>query len=220
MPLPALRLSLPALPLSLPAVVGVGLRDGGLMRLLTRDEAHRYELHRSDLIRERQREFIAGIHKGIEAFRRIFGNESPTWSFKSYNAFALTAGSVIFHQLYRELTTVIRGYCNHGGPLWFQSWVNFHLQHEVLDWHRHRNSAVHGYISIQPHKTKTLFETYEIINEVGNLYIAPSGQKHKVEVLEDFRTPRITIAFDVFDERNIAQIHGENKHVNLSVMPL
>jgi hypothetical protein len=190
------------------------------MRLLRRDEVHRYELHRSDLIVAKQREFIAAIDTGIDAFRRIFGDGSPTWSFKSYNAFALTAGSVVFHQLYRELTTVIRRYCNHDNPLWFQSWINFHLQNEVLDWHRHRNSVVHGYISIQPHKTKTLFETYEILNEVGNLYIAPSGQKHKVEVLENFRSPRITVAFDVFDESNIAQIHGENKHVNLSVMPL
>ena len=79
---------------------------------------------------------------------------------------------------------------------------------------------MHGYISIEPHQTKTLFESYEILNEIGNVYIAPSGQMHKVMVLERFSTPRITIAFDVFNEDNIAQMYKENKHVNLSVMPL
>jgi hypothetical protein len=190
------------------------------MRLLKRDEEHGYELHRSDLIVEHQKEFVELCHLSIYKFKRIFGEKSSTWTFASYNTFAMTAGSVVFHKLYHELQAVIRDFTREEGPIWFQSWLNFHMPSEVLDWHRHRNSVVHGYISIEPHKTKTEFETYEILNEVGNLYIAPSGQKHKVTVLEKFATPRITIAFDVFNEANIAQMYKEGKHVNLSVMPL
>ena len=190
------------------------------MRLLRRDDVHHYELHRCELVVAHQAEFVDGCHRAVAKFRQLFGDKSSTWTFNSYNAFALTAGSVLFWQLYREFAVVVRGYVRHEGPLWFQSWINFHLDHEVLDWHRHRNSVSHGYLSILPHRTKTVFEAYEIVNEVGNLYIAPSEQKHKVVVLEKYTTPRITIAFDIFDERNIAQIHAENKGVNLSVIPL
>jgi len=190
------------------------------MRLLRRDEVNGYELHRSDLIVEHHREFVERSHYAIAKFRHIFGDKSSTWTFGSYNTFAMTAGWVLFYRLYHELVTAIRGFTRDDGPLWFQSWLNFHLENEVLDWHRHRNSVVHGYISIEPHRTKTLFESYEIVNEIGNLYIALSGQMHKVEVLAPYKTPRITIAFDVFNTANIEQMYAENKHVNLSVMPL
>jgi hypothetical protein len=190
------------------------------MRLLQHDPVHGYELYRSDLIVTHHAAFVERCHYAVDKFKRIFGDKSSTWTFGSYNTFAMTAGSDIFYQLYHELRTLIRHFTKINGPLWFQSWLNFHFENEVLDWHRHRNSIVHGYISIEPHQTKTLFESYEIQNEIGNVYIAPSGQMHKVMVLERFTTPRITIAFDVFNEDNIAQMYKENKHVNLSVMPL
>ena len=70
---------------------------------------------------------------------------------------------------------------------------------EVLKWHTHE-WPIHGYISIRPHKTRTVFEDHKVINEVGNIYIGPGHQYHKVEVDEDFDTPRITIGFDLLTE--------------------
>lgn len=190
------------------------------MILLHRDEERRYELHRSPLIVEHQREFIEQCYIAHDKFRRLFGDKSSTWTFASYNTFALTAGSLLFHQLYHELVALIRRFARHEDPLWFQSWINFHLPNEVLDWHRHRNSCFHGYLSIVPHRTKTLFEGFEIVNEVGNVYLGPSMVQHKVQVLEPFQTPRITIAYDVFDAANIEQMRREGKSMNLSVLPI
>ena len=73
---------------------------------------------------------------------------------------------------------------------------------QVLKWHNH-SWPCHGYISIDPKMTKTVFEGYEITNEVGNIYIGAGNRQHCVEVLEPFTAPRITIGFDVTDVPNI-----------------
>lgn len=191
-----------------------------MMQLLVRNDAYGFELHRSELIVAHEAAFVDGAKFALGKFDLLFPNKSSTWTFQSYNTFALTAGIPVYHRLYHELMAVIRGFAGHGDPLWFQSWINFHRPEEVLKWHGHRNCVYHGYISIRPHRTKTVFEAYEIANEVGNLYITRQVLKHKVEVVEPFDSPRITIAFDVFNERNIEQIYAENKYVNLSVLPV
>jgi hypothetical protein len=79
-----------------------------------------------------------------------------------------------------------------------QSWINYHMPQEVLDWHDHA-WPFHGYVSIDPKESKTVFEEYKIHNKIGNIYIGPGSRKHKVEVLERFYSPRITLGFDVLD---------------------
>jgi hypothetical protein len=70
-----------------------------------------------------------------------------------------------------------------------------------LSWHTHF-SRWHGYVSIDPKKTKTVFRNYEINNEIGNIYFGPGESQHAVEILEDYDGERITIGFDVTDNPN------------------
>ena len=67
---------------------------------------------------------------------------------------------------------------------------------EVLKWHNHEWDY-HGYISVRPHNTVTVFEDREIKNEIGNVYIGPGNRYHEVKVIEEYDTPRITIGFDL-----------------------
>ena len=46
--------------------------------------------------------------------------------------------------------------------------------------------------------------SYEIINEVGNIYIGPGLKEHKVIVNENYYSPRITLGFDVY-------VHNETR---------
>ena len=98
-------------------------------------------------------------------------------------------------------SVVVRGYLRNHKQLWMQSWMNFHKANEVLDWHNHY-SPYHGYVSIEPHNTTTVFEGYKIKNQIGRIYIGPGDRHHKVRVDEEFDTPRITLGFDVTDRPN------------------
>ena len=91
-----------------------------------------------------------------ENFKRHFPDKDSTWGYHYYNIFVTTAPSPVFYELYKELNKVIRGYIGDDRPLWMQSWLNFHMSNEVLGWHNHEWSH-HGYISIDPKKTKTVF---------------------------------------------------------------
>ena len=77
-----------------------------------------------------------------------------------------------------------------------QCWLNYHTPDKVLDWHTHEWNY-HGYISIDPKDTKTVFDGYEIDNEIGNIYIGPGYRYHKVVTKDNFYEPRITLGFDV-----------------------
>ena len=77
-----------------------------------------------------------------------------------------------------------------------QSWLNFHKHDEVLDWHNH-TWPYHGYICIEPQETTTVFEEYEIKNEIGNIYFGSGFKPHKVRNDTQFDGIRMTIGFDV-----------------------
>lgn len=119
-----------------------------------------------------------------------------TWDYFRYNIFMLNPNSLVMHQLCTDLKKIIRDYLQTSDPLWMQCWLNFHNSNEVLDWHSHQWPA-HGYISVRPHNTSTIFENFEVKNKIGNIYIGPGNIKHKVVVNKNFNTPRITIGFDV-----------------------
>jgi len=84
-----------------------------------------------------------------------------------------------------------------------QSWLNFHSSDEVLKKHSHE-WPFHGYISVDPKSTTTVFEKYEIENKIGQIYIGPGGKgyEHYVRVNNPYEGKRITIGFDITDIPN------------------
>lgn len=171
-----------------------------------------YKIYKSQFIIDNQQALIEGIHRAHFLFKREFGQFDSTWGYAFYNIFAITSPDPLFYQLHAELRSIIRDYVKHDKPLWFQSWANYHMPDQVLNWHNH-NWPCHGYISLDPKKTKTVFEGYEIVNELGNIYIGPGHRMHKVEVIESFNTPRITLGFDIEDRPGPS-------HDQFSLMPL
>tara|TARA_B100001250_G_scaffold302124_1_gene263828 strand:- start:1660 stop:2172 length:513 start_codon:yes stop_codon:yes gene_type:complete len=153
-----------------------------------------HKLYKSQVVLDNQRVMINILNNAIP----LLEGEDTTWTYHRYNIFGLTSPTRVFYELYNEL----RGFCYEytgADQLWMQSWVNYHMPDKVLTRHNH-TWPVHGYISIRPHKTKTVFDGFEIDNEIGNVYIGPGLLHHHVEVLEDYDTPRITIGFDLLTD--------------------
>jgi hypothetical protein len=131
-----------------------------------------------------------------------------------YNIFSLTSPSPYFYELYSIFRNIVRMHLG-ARPIWFQCWMNFHSSDNVLGWHNHA-FPYHGYISIDPHKTTTLFKEhddpttvedapifYEIENNPGQIYFGPGWRPHKVRVDEKFDRPRLTLGFDISFQADI-----------------
>jgi hypothetical protein len=162
-------------------------------------------------------------HKRYElAYKYKFNNKSSTWLYKYYNITCLTSESKFYYKMFYDLQKIIRKFSKTKKPLWYQSWLNFHKQDEVLDWHNHNDCLFHGYISIDPKNSETDFEDYVIKNKIGNIYIGPGSKKHKVNVLKKFDGHRITIGFDVISENEINLIYKKygKLNINLSYIPI
>ena len=153
-----------------------------------------WKLYKSQVVLDNQRVMISILNNAIPSLGVI----DSTWSYDKYNVFGLTSPSPVYYDLFNELRGFVYDYTK-PKQLWMQAWVNYHMPDQVLQWHNHE-WPIHGYISIRPHKTKTVFEGYEIDNEVGNVYIGPGNTYHRVEVLEDYDTPRITLGFDLLTD--------------------
>jgi hypothetical protein len=180
-----------------------------------------YILHQSQYIVDNIdliKEDIAIAHR---VFKQVFPADDSTWSYHKYNVFALTAPSSAFHQIYKELRTLIRSQLGDDRPLWIQAWINYHSSDEMLDWHAHE-FEYHGYISIEPKNTNTIFENYTIKNEVGQIYFAPGYRKHKVELIEPFEGIRTTIGYDVhtLPLQKYVTKYIERPFGNMSLIPL
>ena len=154
-----------------------------------------WKLYKSQVVLDNQRVMISILNNAIPSL----GGIDSTWSCDKYNVFGLTSPTQVYYDLFNELRGFVYDYTGDVDRLWMQSWVNYHMPDQVLRWHNH-HWPIHGYISIRPHKTKTVFEGYEIDNEVGNIYIGPGNRYHRVEVLEDYDTPRITLGFDLLTD--------------------
>ena len=184
-----------------------------MITLIEDNKEFNYKIYKSSTIITNHKQMIEKIfdrHPFLyETYLRhsLLAKDS-TWLYKMYNTFCLMSLSKDFHDLFRELNEVIKLNIQ-DQHIWFQSWLNFHNENEVLDWHNHE-APIHGYICIDPKKSKTIFEsvqtgptgtvtgpTYEVVNELGNIYIGPGRRKHKVEVLESYPGKRITLGFDV-----------------------
>ena len=154
-----------------------------------------YKIHKSQLITDNKDQMVRLIHQAHSVHQTIFGGRDSTWSYGLYNFFALTSPNLIFKELFFELKDIIYDYVPEKHK-WVQCWLNYHTPDTVLDWHNHE-WKYHGYICIDPQNTKTVFDDYEIKNEVGNIYIGPGYRQHKVVVEDNFYKPRITLGFDV-----------------------
>jgi|TARA_R100001460_G_scaffold6517_3_gene17099 hypothetical protein len=156
-------------------------------------------LFKSKIISDNQNLFIDKCNKAFDKISSIINTKETTWNYGLYNIFAVTAGDEYFYELFKELRKIIKDYHGKDQNLWIQSWINYHKYDELLDWHNH-DWLLHGYISIDPKKTRTVFEDgTQIINEIGNIYIGPCNLKHKVIIDEPFVGNRITLGFDVID---------------------
>ena len=173
-------------------------------------------------VKNNKDEFIKGAYLAHERFVFNYGKTfSSTWFYKHYNVTTLTFGLPLYHKLFVDLQKIIREYANKDGPLWYQCWLNFHDENEVLNRHNHPQCLFHGYISIDPKDSETQFDDYTITNEVGNVYIGDGGLFHQVNVLSPFEGKRITIAFDVMDEESYKKYSSESeKEVNTGWIPI
>ena len=152
-----------------------------------------FEIYKSDFIIQNQQEIISDLEWCVN----LNAVNDYTWDYAKYNIFTLNPNSVMLNKLFLELKNVVRNYVKKD-TLWLQSWLNYDGENKFNTWHNH-SWPYHGYISIRQHNTSTVFEDYEVKNEVGNIYIGKGFKKHYVKVEEKFDTPRITIGFDVKD---------------------
>jgi hypothetical protein len=160
-----------------------------------------YKVYKSQLIIDNHKEFCASSKNMHEAFKRALPEGDSTWSYTKYNIFNLAACKPKWHQLYSELIACVKDFTGDPGGLWIQCWLNYHTTDTLeteLTWHKHYYPW-HGYIAIEPHKTRTVFmeEDIEIQNEIGNIYIGLGDIHHRVEQDAVFDGPRITLGFDI-----------------------
>lgn len=164
-----------------------------------------YKLYPCKTILDNYDSFLVECNVVYSNFRRHYGTKDSTWSYDRYNLFTFSSPSLLFYDLFKELSTTIRTHAGHDRPIWMQSWINFHKQDEVLDWHGH-DWPYHGYISVDPKKSRTCFREWEIENKIGQIYIGPGGGEddyhHKVVVDEPYDDYRITIGFDCTETPN------------------
>lgn len=197
------------------------------MKLIEKDNQNNYILYNLNYIKKYNNHFVEYADLALKRFS--FAYKKPqiasTYHYRYYNFFQLVSGSTHYHKLYRDLITIVKKYINSNEKLWLQCWVNYHKKNEVLDtlgWHSHNECKAHGYISILPHNTETHFEKYKIQNNIGNVYVGDPDKKHKVVNLSDFDDIRITIGFDVLNEKYYKELissYGEID-INLGYLPI
>jgi hypothetical protein len=185
------------------------------------DMTQDYALWQSDYIANNLALIQDDIELAHSHFVKLFPKEDSTWSFYKYNIFALTAPSLAFYEIYKELKTLVLAELGTARPLWFQAWINHHSYDQLLQRHHHEFDY-HGYISIDPKATKTVFDDYEIINKPGQFYFGPGNRYHSVEALEPFEGVRTTIGFDIHTlPKNPPGVeYIERPFLNMSMMPL
>jgi hypothetical protein len=191
--------------------------------ILENNAEYRYMLFKSSYIADclpeilYQTSIIADTIK--ERLQSVDSN--VTWLYKKYNVFAYASGSPAYFSIFKDLIDCIKIYkAEYNLPtynLWMRNWINYHDYDEVLKLHDH-DVLAHGYISIDPQHTETVFvddfdiERYSVINSPGQIYLGPGRRKHYVKNLENYTNKRITIGLDL--ETNLAP------GVNLGCLPV
>jgi len=165
-----------------------------------------YKLYTSNTILDNFKQFKKDCNVANNIINELYNPENipdfPTQAHYtgnnsiSYNIFTLTSTSISFYYLYKDLTKSIKKYLNNQQPFWLSAWINFDKDGKTLGWHNH-DFPYHGYVSIDPKKTNTIFENWTINNKPGQIYIGPGDAHHKIEVLEPYKGHRTTIGFDI-----------------------
>lgn len=189
------------------------------LTLIEDNQDLKYKIYQSSEIIDNQEEFIREIESSRNSLRALFPDIDSTWGYNLYNLFAVSAGYEMFHNLYEDLKFIVRDYMQEEDPLWMQCWSNYQYENDVLDWHAHFDWSCHGYISIDPKDTVTMFEGFEIQNKIGNIYIGPTDVQHKVYVTKPYEGHRITCGFDVAKKEVLLEMQERNA-INISFMPI
>ena len=199
--------------------------------LIENNRYFNYQLYQLPLLEVYHQQLLHDTDTVYQRFIKEFGDKSSTFSYGSYNVFALAHGIVTYHTLCKNIQTIIKQYMQTDEPLWFRAWLNYHTPDQLLDWHNHDNCVAHGFVSIDPKQSITEFKEYNvkdsigysIKNSIGKLYIGPGSNYHRVVNNTTFTTPRITIAFDVYNYNNIRhalQVENADTYAKTSIFPV
>lgn len=174
------------------------------LEIIEDNQEFNYRIYQSNIIQSHLDEIITDIDRAYHLYSRKMNTYQTTWNFSFYNIFSITAPSKRFYELYKELRWAIRDFVGDDRQLYLESWMNYHFfgADKILDWHNH-GFKYHGYISVCPQKTITNFRHYSIENQIGNIYIGPGFREHRVEIVENYNSPRITLGFDVEDNTEL-----------------
>jgi len=150
---------------------------------------------------------VADHRKGVYKYS---GNLNSTWLYPVYNIFAAASPSNHFYYLNGFINSAVKNHFHAvlkyppDTQIWMQSWINFHSSEDILKKHNHLFSW-HGYISIDPKDSKTVFfdkngkENYYVENKPGLMYIGPGDIYHEVRLNTSMQNGdhRITLAFNI-----------------------
>lgn len=179
-----------------------------MIQTITIDKMNNYHLYSSSAIESYYKQVKFDTNQSYNNFTKLFGNtnkwpkaNNATFGYYLYNIFQLTSGSKVYFDILNDLRTVIFNYLNDNNLstnyVWFQAWLNYHAQDQVLNWHKHYDCACSGYIAVDPKNTTTEFRNFSIENKIGQIYIGPIELEHRVVVNEPYIGERTTIGFDV-----------------------
>jgi hypothetical protein len=189
------------------------------LSLIENNEEFNFKIYKSSEIVENKDEFIKQIKSSIDSLKAIYPDIDSTWGYNVYNLFSISAGYEMFYNLYNDIKFIVRDHLKTDEPLWMQCWANYQYENDVLDWHAHYDWACHGYVSIEPHESITMFQGFDIKNEVGNIYLGPTDVAHKVYIEKPYSTPRITCGFDVATLPVLLDMQ-ERDAINISFIPI
>lgn len=173
----------------------------------------KYKLYQSNLVKENPSLFEKQCKKVHNLIIKKYNTDNSTWAYRSYNIFSITSSSILFYKLYKELNYHIRSFVGDNRPLWLSSWLNYDkggAVEENLKPHFHEG-LYHGYISISPQNTNTMFNNGVIINnKIGQIYMGPGNNgnysdnswDHYVKITKPYNGVRITLGFDLFSTPN------------------
>ena len=146
--------------------------------------------------------------------RHVHDDEFPnvSWLYGYYNFFGCNARNSDVYDLYCQMRSAIRDYIGQNCRAWMQCWVNTHRNDDLMAKHHH-TYPIHGYLSLYPQNTATVFydgykggELYRITNECGKMYIGIGSRPHEVVATGDPpnpMAPRITLGFNVLRNNDI-----------------
>jgi len=184
-----------------------------------------YFLTNLPYIKKNINHFKKHANLAFKRFEYSYGEKSPTAFYKYYNCVSLLVGSLLYYKMFKDVFKIVRKYSKTKEPLWIQCWLNYHHQEDVVkekdlniiyNWHCHPDALFHGYVSIFPQDTKTVFKNYTIENKIGNVYIGPSKNKHQVISKSPYNKERITIAFDVVNNKKIKNMYKQYGEIDIN----